>query len=531
MLNCALSMATNKLLMTGLTVIALGYQHPAYSASIETLIMPGQVTEAHSAIEGECSECHAAFSKVLQHDLCLSCHDHRNIVEDLASGTGFHGRFGPAKNVECANCHTEHEGREADIVRLDTEIFNHDFTDFPLQGSHAELACDNCHVAGERFHETPSACFDCHQQDDSHQGQLGEDCGRCHQETSWRATAFDHSKDTEFALTGAHQATACALCHPSQRYEGIPTDCYSCHQIDDQHKGNYGKACEQCHQTKDWKESIFDHAKTSDFPLRGRHSEISCGSCHPANRFDGSLPRECTSCHLADNVHQRADDTDCGACHDSSKWANVTFDHLADTNFPLKGAHKDLDCRSCHTSVVTDLAFSTACFSCHQADDAHQQELGRNCGRCHRETGWTTNVTFDHDLTTFPLIGLHSIAPCEACHLSPRFADAPGNCLDCHGKDDTHRGALGTQCGSCHNPNDWLLWEFEHAARASFTLDGAHTDLACQDCHAKGRNIKARSPEACFDCHRRDDIHSGEFGKQCLRCHNTRTFKESGTIQ
>ena len=127
-------MEYKKILLTGLSLIAIGSHITTRAASIETLVMPGQVSEAHADIEAECSECHAPFSKTLQRDLCLSCHDHKGVMEDLEAGTGFHGRSETVGNVECATCHTEHEGRESDIVGLDMETFDHGLTDFALKG-------------------------------------------------------------------------------------------------------------------------------------------------------------------------------------------------------------------------------------------------------------------------------------------------------------------------------------------------------------------------------------------------------------
>ena len=80
-----------QILMTGVVLIISGYQGSARSATIETLVMPGPVSSAHAEFETECSECHAAFSKALQRDLCLSCHEHEGVLEDQASGTGFQG--------------------------------------------------------------------------------------------------------------------------------------------------------------------------------------------------------------------------------------------------------------------------------------------------------------------------------------------------------------------------------------------------------------------------------------------------------
>ena len=46
------------------------------------------------------------------------------------------------------------------------------------------------------------------------------------------------------------------------------------------------------------------------------------------------------------------------------------------------------------------------------------------CGDCHGELGWGRDVFFEHDLTRFPLLGLHAVIACEQCHANPRFKDA-----------------------------------------------------------------------------------------------------------
>ncbi len=493
--------------------------------------MPGPLSTAHASIETECAKCHAAFTRTMQRDLCLSCHDHADVKADIDSGTGFHGQSKSVEQVECATCHAEHEGRSADIVKLDSDTFDHTLTDFKLTGSHAERVCQDCHSEARRFREEPSDCFSCHETNDSHQGQLGKDCSNCHKSTHWTETSFDHDKNTSYPLSGSHQVVKCALCHTNQRYKGVSTDCYSCHQINDYHQGNFGKDCKQCHQTKNWKENNFDHGKASEFALQGQHSEISCDSCHIANQFKEPLAKECVSCHLADDVHQGVNSADCSACHNTREWKNPQFDHQKDTDFPLKSQHAKLDCRICHTGTTKDMKLDTACFSCHQIDDVHQQSLGKNCARCHSESGWSQNVVFDHDMTMFPLIGMHSVEPCEACHESQQFSETPGKCLDCHQQSDTLHETFGSDCGSCHNPNDWLLWEFDHQQRTDFALEGAHADLSCQSCHDQGQKYTTGKHFVCADCHRNDDAHSGEFGMQCSRCHNNRSFEFSGETE
>ena len=83
-------------------------------AQIETLVMPGKVISGHADLESECSNCHKKFERGKQRELCLDCHD--DVAADLKSERGFHGLPGNARTQECASCHTDHEGRDADIL-------------------------------------------------------------------------------------------------------------------------------------------------------------------------------------------------------------------------------------------------------------------------------------------------------------------------------------------------------------------------------------------------------------------------------
>ena len=133
------------------------------------------------------------------------------------------------------------------------------------------------------------------------------------------------------------------------------------------------------------------------------------------------------------------------------------------------------------------------------------------------------DVRFDHDLTHFPLIGQHAAAGCEACHLSSVFGDADERCIDCHGVDDVHKNGLGQDCALCHNPNDWLIWSFDHD-QTDFKLRHTHAEQHCHSCHYRPLEEFDKSSWRCVDCHRRDDIHDGKFGNDCNRCHNQESF-------
>ena len=495
---------------------------PAHALNLETLIMPGEVIRSHAKVEGECAKCHAKLGDTPQNELCLDCH--KEVREDLQLQRGFHGRRPGLAEQACKSCHTDHQGRDADIVKLNKDSFDHDGTDFKLRDTHLGLSCDSCHVADKPFRAAANDCIGCHRDDDPHKRRLGKECADCHSERGWRETKFDHGK-TDFALKDAHKEVDCAACHPNQRYEKTPADCYSCHALNDVHRGRNGQKCADCHTEKSWDQASFDHAKDTKFPLRGRHAKIECEVCHTDAPAKQKLKTDCLACHRADDRHHGRNGSRCADCHNEDTWTKARFDHDRKTDFPLRGKHSEAACEACHRGKLDD-DIGSACIDCHRADDVHKGEQGEDCARCHQEDGWGEKVVFDHDLTRFPLIGLHATAPCEECHISATFQDVATRCNDCHQQDDVHKQALGDDCARCHNPNGWAFWRFDHDTATDFKLEGAHHGLVCAACHREpvtGHDFD--QSKLCVACHAADDKHRGRFGKQCDRCHDQETFE------
>lgn len=493
-----------------------------HAASIEKLLMPGPVIEGHAKYEEKCNSCHESFSKKEQRRLCLDCH--KEAAEDVKQRKGLHGRRAADPKLECKTCHSEHKGRGADIVLLVPESFDHTATDFKLEGRHSSTRCASCHQADKKYREAPGTCIDCHRKQDAHDGSLGEKCGDCHKTGGWKKDAhYDHDK-TKFPLHNKHKEVACAVCHPDGRYKDTPKACIACHRINDVHGGRLGTECEKCHSDKEWKENKFDHDRKTKFPLRLRHRDLPCRDCHKSVDGKDKPPRDCNGCHAADDVHKGRNGEACGDCHKEKSWKEAKFDHLRESGYALRGGHEKVSCRACHSGPVHEVALERACKTCHEKDDTHKGQLGTNCERCHNEQGWGKNVAFDHDITRFPLIGLHATAPCEACHVTAGYRDTKRECNDCHAKDDSHKGALGETCGQCHTPNSWKLWRFNHDKDTKFALDGTHKNLACNACHREGTEAKLN--QACGSCHIDDDVHRGTFGRACNRCHVTTKFDD-----
>ncbi|MBZ0111750.1 MAG: hypothetical protein K8J08_04750, partial [Thermoanaerobaculia bacterium] len=252
-------------------------------------------------------------------------------------------------------------------------------------------------------------------------------------------------------------------------YAGTPTDCFSCHESDyasatePDHSG-FPTTCENCHGQNGWQPASFDHNLTG-FILQGAHLAVACEACH-ASGYAGT-PTDCFSCHESNyNAAQEPSHDglpiNCETCHSQGAWEPSTFNHIQ-TGFALDGAHRTLDCVTCHSDGY--VGTPSDCFSCHQQDynstnDPNHASAGFpiTCESCHNTVDWN-DADFDH---SFPIdSGAHREAwnDCSDCH------EAPGNfqifsCINCHehnrpDTDDDHDDVPGyvyqsASCYSCH---------------------------------------------------------------------------------
>lgn len=501
---------------------------PATAQTIESLVMPDEVVAGHADIETECSSCHKAFSRSEQRALCLECHE--LVAIDIELNLGYHGKSDEARTDECATCHTDHEGRRAEIVILDEETFDHDLTDFELLGDHSEAECTDCHAQDEKHRDAPTECDSCHADDKPHQEDPAELCTDCHNESGWADVNFDHNS-TDYELIGKHAETACRDCHEVEKFDGTAENCFACHAEDDEHNGRSGEQCENCHNPSSWDDSSFDHKRDTDFPLLGRHNELTCNDCHSDDPFGDEMETDCVNCHLEDDDHDGHNGADCGSCHSNDAWTDSQFDHARDTEYALNGSHADVACVDCHIEPIFETALEQDCVSCHLDDDPHEGSQGAVCADCHNETQWEDVPFFDHDLTRFPLLGEHDNIECEDCHETKVFTDTETDCVSCHVEDDPHEGVYADKCDACHNPVAWDLWLFDHNSQTDFLLEGAHLDVACDNCHRSSLASMQKVGSRCIDCHRADDIHDGEFGADCGRCHGDTSFEEVRSLQ
>ncbi len=512
----------------GLCLLLILTSFSVQAGFFDKMIMPGKLIEGHAEYENKCESCHLDFEKSKQVTLCINCHDHKNISDDQKNKKGFHGNAN-VRDLDCKSCHTEHVGRNADIIQLDISTFDHRKTDFKLKGKHQNVTCASCHKKDKKFHEAKSDCISCHKNDDRHNGELGKKCQDCHSEKSWKESEYDHTKETDFPLVGKHKDVACDLCHVNTDYKKTPKTCIGCHKINDVHNGRLDSKCETCHKPKKWKK-IFHKHDPKKFKLKGNHKKFDCQSCHLKMNFKRKLKNTCISCHKNDDSHKRRYGKKCDSCHKQKTWKKTIFNH-SKTKFELFGKHKKVKCDTCHRGVIAEENLGLKCISCHKPDDVHEREEGKKCDTCHSEDGWNKKILFDHDQSKFPLIGQHSIIGCESCHQDFKFKTPNIKCDSCHTADDTHDGRLGEDCALCHNPNDWRLWEFDHNTQTKFKLEGKHENLLCEVCHRSNGKKSMKLSSSCRSCHRADDVHGGSFGDKCDRCHNTKSFQDNIKIR
>lgn len=438
---------------------------------------------------------------------------------------------------DCTKCHTTDAFKPA-------SKFNHDKTDYALEGKHKTVACIECHQKDTRNGDsyqhfsgiTFVNCNNCHK--DPHKNNLGNNCKECHSEQSFTFLAglikFNHSK-TPFPLKGKHSKVNCKECHqleatPLTVFQdrlGVQTQfCSTCHK--DVHEGKFGSVCADCHDENGFRKvgnlDVFDHNRT-DFALKGKHATVDCKKCHTSASMTDPLPHSnCASCHQDFHEGQFVLNTrapDCSVCHtvDGFEGSSFSLEQHAITKFPLEGAHVATPCFACH-KVEDKWKFrglGERCVDCHK--DIHAGQIAekwypnQTCTMCHSTSSWRDNH-FDHSKADFKLLGAHAKQNCRDCHKPEpdfqygKFEGLAVACTSCHEDPHNHQFEKNgvTDCVKCHGFDAWTIRKFDHN-KTKFKLDGKHSKVGCAKCHKETKQeeitfVQYKFPNTeCVVCH------------------------------
>lgn len=161
---------------------------------------------SHADLENDCGHCHVPVHCIVE-DTCTECH--YEIAEQRQNLLGLHGRL-PAGN--CAVCHTEHKGRDADIALFAFQNVDHNaLAGFSLALHETDhrgnpLDCNTCHFK-DVYMEESLDCVTCHRDENPaymalHMSEYGGRCLDCHDGQD-RMGNFDH--DIIYPLGEAHR--------------------------------------------------------------------------------------------------------------------------------------------------------------------------------------------------------------------------------------------------------------------------------------------------------------------------------------
>jgi len=387
-----------------LAVVAMFVLFPTLIIKGPSIFSPGQLSSqstrgmvfagvsSHAVIETQCKLCHQplVFS---QSESCLNCHD--DISIQVNQEIGMHGSL--AINTSCRNCHSDHQGREFDMLAGALKNFDHNQTSFPLTGEHVSLTCKECHT--ENNFQIGSDCSTCHAEPEQHAGMFSQDCSVCHSTqvwvpAIWEGNPFDHGT-VGFSLI-LHKLDyqgnliACMDCHQSEAIEIVLPSCQECHEQNNpgfmqEHSDLFGFNCTDCHDGVD-KMQNFDHQNF--FILDGAHGALECLVCHENQQFR-ETPTECSVCHEEPDIHAGSFGLNCANCHSTEAWQPAM---LMSHTFPLDhGEEGEIECMVCHVDSYTQYT----CESCHDSqerefieeheDENIPREQLMDCVACHED--------------------------------------------------------------------------------------------------------------------------------------------------
>lgn len=219
-------------------------------------VSPGELSQAHAALEDNCASCHSPV-KGVEAKNCIVCHANNHALLERQP-TAFHANIS-----SCTACHLEHQGRVPSITKMDhvalARIGLKQVEQQPQQaGVNApamkrwlEQTKDAHQLAHPnlRPEEGLLNCAVCHQTKDRHVGLFGNDCASCHATDKWTIAEFRHPSSASQSCAQCHQAPPS---HYMEHFNMVSKKV--AHQEDAQQCCGPVEVsqCYRCHQTTSW---------------------------------------------------------------------------------------------------------------------------------------------------------------------------------------------------------------------------------------------------------------------------------------
>jgi hypothetical protein len=217
------------------------------SSTWQQLTSPGPLSKAHAFIGDNCAACHTSAAGATSAK-CVACH--ANNPELLQrQPTAFHATIS-----ECSACHYEHSRGVERPIHMDHAALARIGLAELGRGSVAEKQNrtrlldwlrSGSVIASKHALSSPERllnCVSCHQVQDVHKGNFGENCASCHGTKNWFIAGYVHPSPSTRQCAQCHTASPCHF------MEG-------CLGMMGKMAGGEGARLEQCyfcHKTTNW---------------------------------------------------------------------------------------------------------------------------------------------------------------------------------------------------------------------------------------------------------------------------------------
>ncbi len=216
-------------------------------AAWQRLASPGDLSAAHSRLEGDCGACHTTVIGASR-TKCILCHatEERLLVWPALT---FHESVS-----DCRACHPEHLGASAPPTRMDHVALAGMGLGLLTSGE-SEVGRSAAQHLSSWIAESPNGrdgpragrlapaeavlqCATCHAERDAHRGMFGSDCGACHETSGWVIPEYRHPSSASTDCAQCHRAPPChetphfgRVCMPvAAKPNAEVRDCHSCHR-------------------------------------------------------------------------------------------------------------------------------------------------------------------------------------------------------------------------------------------------------------------------------------------------------------